>query len=141
MKYYLAYGSNLNMAQMKHRCPEATAVGASMIEGYQLVFRRGYLTIEKKENSRVPVGIWKISDGDEKALDRYEGYPGFYYKEEMTVEFCGEDIRAMVYIMHPVYPIEKPSHHYLQTVRNGYKDFGIGEIDGGLLDAYLRTYD
>ena len=27
MKYYVAYGSNLNREQMAHRCPEAKLVG------------------------------------------------------------------------------------------------------------------
>ena len=37
-KLYLAYGSNLNKAQMSQRCPTAKAVGAAMIYGYELVF-------------------------------------------------------------------------------------------------------
>ena len=44
-KEYFAYGSNLNFEQMAYRCPEAMAVGIAKLEGYELAFRRGYLTI------------------------------------------------------------------------------------------------
>jgi hypothetical protein len=130
MKYYLAYGSNLNKEQMAHRCPGAVPVGAAMIEGYQLVFRRGVLTIEPKEGSSVPVGIWKISAADEKSLDRYEGYPKFYIKKKFDI--------GMAYIMVDGHPIQKPSDAYLLTVTKGYADFGFDQQI--LKEAYYRSY-
>lgn len=42
-KYYLAYGSNLNVEQMKRRCPNAIKIGATYINDYKLEFRY-YLT-------------------------------------------------------------------------------------------------
>ena len=30
-KYYIAYGSNLNVEQMRYRCPDAKIVGTSVI--------------------------------------------------------------------------------------------------------------
>lgn len=36
-KYYLAYGSNLNIAQMQFRCPDATVVGTAVIPDYELL--------------------------------------------------------------------------------------------------------
>ena len=63
-KYYLAYGSNLSIAQMVQRCPYAVYVGKATIEGYQLLFKGSqsgsYLTIEKKKGSSVPVLVWNI---------------------------------------------------------------------------------
>jgi hypothetical protein len=54
-KYYAAYGSNLNVAQMKMRCPGAKIVGTSEIKDYQLLFKGSktgsYLTIEKCDGS------------------------------------------------------------------------------------------
>lgn len=38
-KYYIAYGSNLDVDQMLHRCPDALTIGRSTIDGYKLVFR------------------------------------------------------------------------------------------------------
>ena len=33
-RYYLAYGSNLDMERMEHRCPYAVPVGVTEIYGY-----------------------------------------------------------------------------------------------------------
>ena len=143
MKYYLAYGSNLNKEQMAYRCPDAVPVGTSVIEDYELVFRRGYLTIEPKEGSSVPVGVWRITAEDEQRLDRYEGYPRFYYKDTFPVRFEGMTIQTtipcMVYIMQDGHPIQRPSEAYLETVSVGYLDFGFDR--GPLLDAYRRSFD
>ena len=61
-RYYIAYGSNLNVEQMKHRCPDARVVGTATLEGWTLLFRGSktgsYLTIEPKEGSSVPVAVW-----------------------------------------------------------------------------------
>ena len=86
-KYYLAYGSNLNIEQMRYRCPTAKVVGTAIIKDYELLFKGSktgaYLTIEKCEGEYVPVGVWEVTPQDELSLDRYEGYPNFYYKTEM----------------------------------------------------------
>ena len=80
-KEYFAYGSNLNFDQMAYRCPEATVVGTAKLDGYELAFRRGYLTILPKEGASVEGLIWSVTDHDESQLDCYEGYPTFYDKE------------------------------------------------------------
>ena len=74
-KEYFAYGSNLNFEQMAYRCPEATVVGTAKLDGYELAFRRGYLTILPKEGASVEGLIWSVTDHDESQLDCYEGYP------------------------------------------------------------------
>ena len=88
-RYYIAYGSNLNVAQMVRRCPEAKPIGTAVLENYILYFKGSgsgyYLTIEQKIGSKVPVAIWEVTGEDEKALDRYEGYPRFYYKHDFTL--------------------------------------------------------
>jgi len=124
--YYLAYGSNLNKEQMAHRCPGAVALGVAEIPDFEPVFRRGYLTIEPKEGSSVIVGIWEISKANEKALDHYEGFPKFYYKEWFQTEIPGIGKRmSMAYIMTGGHPIQEPSSYYLNTVWRGYQDFGL----------------
>jgi hypothetical protein len=79
--YYIDNGSNLNFEQMSYRCPTAKAVGSAILKGYQLLFR-GYpthavATIEKQKGCTVPVLVWDIKHSDERALDRYEGWPSF----------------------------------------------------------------
>lgn len=82
---YFAYGSNLNLGQMAVRCPQAGVVGKAVLEGYELAFRRGVLTILPKEGSRVNGLLWRVNAWDELTLDRYEGYPHLYTKELLPV--------------------------------------------------------
>ena len=73
-KFYLAYGSNLNVKQMQFRCPDARIVGTAEIPNYQLLFKGSktgsYLTIEPKQGCTVPAAVWSVSERDELALDR-----------------------------------------------------------------------
>ena len=136
-RYYIAYGSNLNIPQMRMRCPGARIIGTSVIEDYQLLFKGSktgsYLTIEPMEGAEVPVVIWEVTETDEKALDRYEGYPNFYYKKEMTLDIKGiitGKVRrrdAFVYIMHEERELGIPSWYYVNTCLDGYRAFGFNE--------------
>ena len=125
MKLYLAYGSNLNVNQMLRRCPDAVMIGASAIENYKLVFRRGVLTIEPSKGLRVPVGVWSISESDEEALDIYEGFPRWYAKRLFQMSVNGKPVRAMAYVMTPGYPVFPPSERYYDVCAEGYADFGF----------------
>lgn len=135
---YIAYGSNLNIQQMRGRCPDAKVLGTAILEGYRLLFKGSrtgsYLTIEPAEGHKVPVAIWSVSETDEKALDRYEGFPTFYYKKEMPVMVkgikSGKEYRrnAFVYIMHEERPIGIPSRQYLRTCAEGYCDFSFDQL-------------
>ena len=141
-KYYLAYGSNLNERQMKARCPGAVKIGTAVLDGYRLTFRGdragtegsrryrdfGVANIEPRKGCSVPVGIWSITQGDERSLDRYEGFPNLYYKETINVRL--PDLRkvpAIVYIMSPGRNWAKPTPDYLHTIRTGYRDFGFDD--------------
>lgn len=74
-RYYLAYGSNLDMERMGHRCPYAVPVGVTEIYGYRLLFKKSktgcYATIEQDANESVPAVVWLLSEFDELLLDRY----------------------------------------------------------------------
>jgi len=145
MKLYLAYGSNLNKHQMQFRCPDAEPVGTTKITGYRLVFRRGVLTIEPSRDGFVPVAIWKISEVDERSLDRYEGFPHFYVKRNFLILFSRKENgvtideyqEAMAYVMNDGYRVEQPSMAYMRTCTQGYKDFGLNTAP--LMKAYRES--
>lgn len=134
-RYYGAYGSNLNIRQMKIRCPNAKIIGTSVIEGSQLLFKGSrtgyYLTVEPKENCRVPIAVWEVTQSDELSLDRYEGFPSFYYKKDMVLPVkvikTGKvrSRKVFLYVMHENRPIGKPSSLYLRTCFEGYRNFGF----------------
>ena len=122
-KYYIAYGSNLNLKQMRMRCPQSTAIGSVMLEGYELLFH-GVATISPKAGGSVPCGLWLISKKDEAALDRYEGWPKLYRKEKIPIQFGKRRMNVMTYMMNGGKP-HAPSGSYLNTILNGYRDFGL----------------
>ena len=135
-KYYLAYGSNLNVRQMALRCPTAKPVGSAVIKDYELLFKGSktgaYLPIEPKSGAEVPVAVWSVELADEERLDVYEGFPAFYYKTEFDLPvnyFSGKKVvrKAFVYIMHEERPLGLPSGSYVRTCLEGYSNFGFDE--------------
>ena len=124
---YLAYGSNLNLEQMRLRCPAAKIVGTSILNGWHLTFRGGenmaVATVEQKKDGKVPVLVWKLTPADERALDYYEGFPYLYRKQTLRITLDGERINAFTYIMNEFrHPYNKPSIGYLSIVREGYRN-------------------
>lgn len=132
-RYYIAYGSNLNIRQMKRRCPGATILGTANLKGWELLFKGSgtgsYLTIEECEGGTVPVVIWDVTPADEAALDRYEGFPSFYYKKEIRLQYKGirtgkrRTVTAFAYIMHEDRPVGVPSQYYMTACMEGYETF------------------
>ena len=147
-KYYIAYGSNLNVWQMQWRCPNATLVGDGMLKGWRLAFRGArygsHLTVIRSKDDSVPVGIWSVDPDDEKALDTYEGYPRYYDKRNLSVSMTritGETqtVSAFVYIMTDEYGRGpgQPTQSYWQTCMTGYRHFGFDQKY--LTDALRET--
>ena len=136
-RYYIAYGSNLNIRQMRMRCPHARVIGTAVIKNYELLFKGSltgaYLTIEPKKGGEVPVAAWEVTESDEAELDRYEGFPTFYYKKEMELDIKGirtgkiRRRKCFVYIMHEERKIGVPSISYVSICLQGYVSFGFDE--------------
>ena len=125
MKYYLAYGSNLNLNDMKVRCSSAKKVGSTILKDYTLIFRNRYLTIIPSKGDELPLGIFEINDEDEEKLDIYEGYPSLYYKTFINFEFNKENYKGLIYIMDDITNLTKPSLDYINTCKEGYLDFNF----------------
>jgi gamma-glutamylcyclotransferase (GGCT)/AIG2-like uncharacterized protein YtfP len=119
MKLYFAYGANLNIENMAHRCPSAVAIEPFYLHDYRLMFS-GVATIEHAPESRVPGALWAITEACEQSLDVFEGYPWLYRKQEITVD----GMPVMFYVMNSAVPAE-PGKSYLDTIAQGYEDFGL----------------
>jgi gamma-glutamylcyclotransferase (GGCT)/AIG2-like uncharacterized protein YtfP len=130
-KLYVAYGSNMNLEQMALRCPDSKVVASALMYGYELQFKY-YATIEPNPDSKVPILLWKLSERDEKQLDRYEGFPKYYRKETKPFTFRGETVEGMMYIMNGNKPLQAPSEQYYNTILQGYKAAGLDT-------SYLET--
>ena len=139
-KLYIAYGSNLSVEQMAYRCPDAKIVGMAALMDWKLVFRL-HATIEPAKGRIVPVLVWEISEEDEARLDRYEGYPRYYYKKNLEITMLDlngknpKKERAMVYLMTVGRCIELPTRDYYGTIAGGYERFGFNPT---ILTSALR---
>ena len=98
------------------------------------------LTIEKCKGGVVPVAVWSVNEEDEAALDRYEGFPDFYYKKEFRIKMKGVNekaVKAFAYIMHEDRPFGIPTLFYMNICRNGYDSFKFNQKY--LIDAYEKS--
>lgn len=129
--YIAAYGSNLDEARMKKRCPSASVIG-----GYRMLFKQSmtgaYATIEQDANCCVPVLIYRITAEDELRLDRFEGYPKYYYKRDLLLPVWGLNGRkkqlrrnCIAYIMHEYRTLGEPSEEYFSLVDAEYDQWGF----------------
>lgn len=136
VRYYLAYGSNLDMERMGHRCPFAVPIGTTEIYGYRLLFKKSktgsYATLEQDANESVPAVVWQLSEYDELLLDRYEGCPRYYYKKQFQLPVWnleGHRMKklksCMAYILHEERPLGCPSHDYFELLDDGYTEWGF----------------
>lgn len=135
--YYLAYGSNLNLEEMSRRCPNAKPIGTVLLQDYHLVYKGvgdgyAYLTIERQNDSFVPLGLFEVTKSDIKQLDHYEGYPLLYEKRIIPILIDDKKVDALIYIMKEEYDYHLPCLSYIKTCKDGYTDFSFDHI-------YLET--
>ena len=140
-RYYLAYGSNLNLEQMKYRCQTAIKIGSIILPNYRLIYKGqfdgySYLTIEYCENEFVPLGVFEITYFDELSLDLYEGYPNSYLKKYIPIKIGDSVVYGLIYVMNKKFDYHLPSEEYIAICKQGYEDFGF---DKSILDKTLIT--
>lgn len=142
---YVAYGSNMNLGQMKFRCPNSNVIGNGKLFGWKLVFNihADIITTDDMKDE-VPVVLWNIHDDDWDMLDRYEGYPHYYTRRNVLVMMDdGEIVEAIAYVMTDNRKgIALPHKEYFNTILRGYKDNGIktdGLYDALTYSAYNET--
>ena len=106
MKYF-AYGSNMDSDRMKERRIRFSKREHASIVGWKLVFNKlssrnleeGYANIEQDINEIVEGILYEIPDSDLKILDKYEGYPTHYFREQIKVKLDNKDeLLASTYI-------------------------------------------
>jgi len=138
---YFAYGSNLDLTQMRRRCPGARPVGPAVLDGYRIGFAGrsqlwgggGVATLLKVHDDWVEGILYDLPLAELTILDRYEGHPVAYRRRLLRVEDeHGQRRRAQVYVKEAA--IEAPpSPDYLGVIRRAYHRLGFD--DTPLLDS------
>lgn len=125
---YIAYGSNMNLKQMAYRCPGSKVVGKGVLYGWKLVFNtHADIIYTGKETDVVPVVIWDIEEMDWKSLDRYEGYPRYYVKENIETWFENGNVeKCIAYVMaEDRKGYAPPYEDYFNVIKEGCNENGI----------------
>ena len=140
---YIAYGSNMVVSQMARRCPSAKLIGTGYVEGARLEFYRHATVVRTRQKAdRVPVAVWEISEAGERNLDRFEGYPSYYLKQEWPARLdSGETVQGMIYLMRTILP-SPPDDSYYDCIRKAYEELGLSsQIETVLEPALARAID
>lgn len=100
MTFYFAYGSNMNRAAMRRRCPGAAAVGPARLAGYRFIMSAdGYASVAPAAGDTVHGVLWRLTPSDVAALNAYEAVDsGLYRRRLLPVVQDGRRRRALVYV-------------------------------------------
>ena len=134
--YYFAYGMLTDQDNM----PGARTVGPARLDNHRFEFLQ-YADVTPDPGSEVWGALWIISRELLSELDRVEGYPRMYGRQQLPVWHQLRRVEAWVYRMTPDtrYRTTRraPSAGYVATLRRGYHDFGLpsSQIDQALEDA------
>lgn len=125
---YFAYGSNLDRAQMRHRCPQSKWVGWGILDHQRLIYvgqssrwGGGVATIVPHRGDRVPGFLYYVSPSDLSSLDRFEGVPRIYRRKVVTVRLAdgATRVKAWAYTRVDGATPHAPSPQYLRIIQAG----------------------
>ena len=122
---YAAFGSNLDLAQMGRRCPQAEILGAGTLPNARLVFEQ-VATIVADERSTCPIGVYRLNATDVASMDRSEGLGRAYDRYLVTVEMADRLVRCFTYIKKDT-RLGPPTQAYYDRIRSGYRQWGFDE--------------
>ena len=130
MVKYFAYGSNLDLRQMKMRCPLSKLVTKGSLSGHGLAFNKysggwdgGVADVIRDKDSEVWGLVFEISDSDLERLDRYEGCykdkPSLYERWKAVIDIPdGQVSDVWVYTVVKKQEFVQPTLEYLQIIKN-----------------------
>ncbi len=119
---------------MAERCPHSPQAGTGWLDGWRLTFGGEHLgwegalaTVVEDADSRVFVVLYEVSDGDEAALDQWDGATlGYYSKVKVRVATLEGDVLAWLYVLND-YEGGLPSARYLGIVADAAEAAGAPE--------------
>ncbi len=101
MMLYFAYGSNMQHAAMRGRCPDARAMGRAVLEGYRFFIGiDGWGSVKPKPGDKVHGVLWLLTPRDIAALHAYELlHKSLYDVRRLPVRRDGRLMTAMIYLL------------------------------------------
>jgi hypothetical protein len=138
MPLYFAYGSNMDLAAMKARCPASKPVGVARLARHRfLVTTDGYASVMRDPRRNVWGLLWDLALADVPALDRWESVStGLYGKSVQPVLTDKGPRRALVYLARATKPgLPKPD--YMEAVVAAAEAAGLPADYRRELDLWL----
>lgn len=131
MAFYAAYGSNMDPAQMKERCPHSPVHGTGWIDGWRLTFggedlgwEGSLATLVEHPGSQVFVMLYDLEAYDELHLDRWEQADiGLYGKIRVRVTTLDGSVLAWTYVLN-AYEGGLPSARYIGVMADAAYEAG-----------------
>jgi hypothetical protein len=117
MTLYFAYGSNMNRAAMRRRCPGARAIGPATLAGYTFfVGIDGWGSVKPSAGDAVHGVLWRLTPRDLAALHAYELlHQGLYDVRRLPVRSGARRVTAMIYRLRRRAP-GKPKPGYVEMI-------------------------
>jgi len=141
---YFAYGSNLNLIQMRSRCPSAQFVAIASLPDYSLCFPRysrscrcDVASIVSAVDNRVWGAVYRLDEIDWCALDTAEGFRSdrdparnSYQRVDITVLKDGHPAEALDVLTYIAQPQPNfvpcgPSDEYRALILGGARYWGL----------------
>lgn len=169
---YFGYGSNLWRHQMEQRCPTSSYLGIARLNDYKwIINERGYANIvELPNNSTKGSGalapmaythevwglVYTLLPTDEKRLDRNEGVPIAYTKENLTCDFWPSldpettaganistkprEVQMLVYINREMVEEDEPKEEYVYRMNMGIRDAVREGVPEKYVEKVMRRF-
>jgi len=99
-----AYGRNMDFNKLKERGVSFEFIGMGILENYELKFNKialnkkgvGYANVVRSKGSKVEGLLFSMKNIER--LDKFEGFPKHYQKENLEIHHSGTLVRAIVYV-------------------------------------------
>ncbi len=127
MPLTFAYGSNLDARQIALRCPGAREGGEATLAGHELWFggpsrlRGGGVLSVGPGVGGVRGRFGQLDAQGLASLDHFEGHPGFYRRELLTLHTGAGPVEAWVYRLREDCFELAPREAYLSQVRSAWR--------------------
>lgn len=142
MPLYFAYGSNMDQAQMKSRCPNATLKTTAVLPHHKLAFtifspkrRCGCADVVESKDDSVYGLLYELSEEELLLMDGFEGCPTAYQRILVKVlDTDGREHNAYTYEVATKREGLYPSEEYLGLILKAAKHFAFPEAYSAMLE-------
>jgi cation transport regulator ChaC len=150
--YYFAYGSTLDLLQMRLRCPKSRFLTTARLDGYRICFPRksvvrdcATISVEPADGECVWGVLFEVGPDDMERLDDREGFqkrrdPSKNAHNRITVKVETAEGKAAVAEAYVAVPTENPglpSSHYIAFLVSCAAECGLPKSHLVALAAHL----